>query len=62
MTISSDNLAAQVTLDTVSLLKKELGVHCSLGVSNVSFGLPNREFVTASFFMLALAVGWMRRS
>lgn len=57
MTISSDNLAAQVTLDTVSLLKKELGVHCSLGVSNVSFGLPNREFVTASFFMLALARG-----
>ena len=28
-----------------------------MGVSNVSFGLPNREFVTASFFMLALARG-----
>ena len=57
MTISSDNLAAQVTLDTGSLLKKAPGVHCSLGVSNVPFGLPNREFVTASSFMLALARG-----
>ena len=57
MTVSSDNQAANVTLETVSLLKKELGVCCSLGVSNVSFGLPNREFVTASFFTLALARG-----
>ncbi len=57
MTISSDNRAAQVTLEAIGLLKKELGVRCLLGVSNVSFGLPNREDVTAAFFTLALARG-----
>ena len=57
MTISSDNQAAQVTLDTIGLLKERLGVRCLLGVSNVSFGLPNREFITAAFFTLALSRG-----
>lgn len=57
MTISSDNRAAQVTLEAIGLLKKELGVRCLLGVSNVSFGLPNREDITAAFFTLALACG-----
>lgn len=57
MTISSDNRAAQVTLESIGLLKQELGVRCLLGVSNVSFGLPNREDITAAFFTLALARG-----
>jgi len=56
MTISSDNHAAQVTLDTIPLIKK-LGAKCSLGVSNISFGLPNRDFITATFFTMALMRG-----
>ncbi len=56
MTISSDNHAAQVTLDTIPLIKK-LGAKCSLGVSNISFGLPNRDFITATFFTMALMCG-----
>lgn len=56
MTISSDNHAAQVTLDTIPLIK-QLGAKCSLGVSNISFGLPNRDFITATFFIMALMRG-----
>jgi 5-methyltetrahydrofolate--homocysteine methyltransferase len=39
------------------MVKEELGVHTSLGVSNVSFGLPCRETINATFFALALQNG-----
>ena len=57
MAVSADGRAALTTLSAVRLLKEELGVATSLGVSNVSFGLPSRDTVNASFFTLALANG-----
>ncbi len=57
MTISSDQNAAQVTLATIPLIRERLGACCSLGISNISFGLPNRDFITASFFTMALTQG-----
>lgn len=57
MTISSDEQAAQTTLDTVRLIKKELGLKTVLGVSNVSFGLPSREVINAAFYTMALHAG-----
>lgn len=57
MTISSDTQSANVTLDSIRLIEKELGVHTSLGVSNISFGLPNRDFVTSTFFAVAMQTG-----
>ncbi len=57
LTISADNNAAIETLRAVSLIKEELGCHTSLGVSNVSFGLPNRDIITSSFFTLAMGKG-----
>ena len=57
MTIATDTNAAKVTLQAVRALRAELGVHVSLGVSNVSFGLPSRETVNAAFFALALENG-----
>lgn len=56
MTISSDTNSANITLETVKRLH-EMGVKTSLGVSNISFGLPNREFVTSTFFAMALQNG-----
>lgn len=56
MTISADANAANVTLDTVSQIKA-MGGRTSLGVSNVSFGLPNRETVNSVFFAAALDRG-----
>ena len=57
LTISSEPNAARVTLDTIRLIKDRLGAKCSLGISNVSFGLPNRDYVTAAFFLMALECG-----
>ena len=57
MTVSADSHAALATLQALNVIKHELGCHTSLGVSNVSFGLPNREIITAAFFSLALENG-----
>ncbi len=57
MTVSADNSAAKETMRAVELITNELGCHTSLGVSNVSFGLPERDLITSSFFALTLAKG-----
>lgn len=57
MTVSADSNAALATLQALNTIKHELGCHTSLGVSNVSFGLPNREIITAAFFSLAMENG-----
>ena len=57
MTVSADNRAALATLESLRRIRCELGCHTSLGVSNVSFGLPNRDAVNGTFFALALAGG-----
>ncbi len=57
MTISSDNNSAQVTLEAVRLIKQNLGINVSLGVSNISFGLPEREIINSVFFAEALQTG-----
>ena len=49
--------AASVTLETVRLIKEKLGIPTVLGVSNISFGLPNRERINAAFFGMALDSG-----
>ena len=56
LTVSADKNAAAVTLRTVKMLT-ERGYRTSLGVSNVSFGLPQRDAVNASFFLLAAENG-----
>lgn len=57
MAVSADKNAAKATLDSLRMIRCELGVHTSLGVSNISFGLPKRDFVNAAFFALALENG-----
>lgn len=57
MTISADNSAAKVTLDALSTIRNELLCNTSLGISNVSFGLPNRDAINGTFFALALQNG-----
>lgn len=57
MTVSADKMSAVTTLETVKRITEELGCNTSLGVSNVSFGLPSRELVNASFFTAAMENG-----
>jgi 5-methyltetrahydrofolate--homocysteine methyltransferase len=57
MTVSTDPLAARVTLEALRRIRSELGCRTTLGVSNVSFGLPARDTVNSTFFALALQSG-----
>lgn len=57
MAVSAGQEAALVTLDALERIRKELGVKTSLGVSNISFGLPQRENITSAFFLMALQRG-----
>ena len=57
MAVSSDKNGALTTLETVRRVRDELGGKTVLGVSNVSFGLPMRENINASFFLLAMQNG-----
>ena len=57
LSIATDKNAAKTTLEALRLVKDELGVGTVLGVSNVSFGLPARDMINASFFALALENG-----
>ena len=57
MTVSSNANAARETLRAVKMIKDQLGCHTSLGVSNVSFGLPSRDSLNSTFFAMALENG-----
>ena len=57
MTISSDPRGAITTLRAVELVKETHGVCTVLGVSNISFGLPNRPIINANFYTMAMQKG-----
>lgn len=57
MAVSSDRNGALTTLETVKRVGSEFGGKTVLGVSNVSFGLPMREHINSSFFLLAMENG-----
>ena len=57
MTVSANQSASQTTLDAMRQVKEKFGVKTTLGVSNVSFGLPQREVVNTAFVTLALENG-----
>ena len=57
MTISAEEQGALTTLETVRRARRELGTGCVLGVSNISFGLPRRDIVSAAFFTMAMENG-----
>lgn len=57
MTISSDNRSALTTLETIRRVRDDLHGYSILGVSNISFGLPQREIINAHFLTMALQNG-----
>lgn len=57
LTVSSERDGAMVTLETLRRVREELGGKTVLGVSNISFGLPQREIINAAFFTMALQNG-----
>lgn len=57
LTVSADSAAAVETLKAVNMITEKLHCHTSLGVSNVSFGLPLRDYINSTFFTMALSHG-----
>ena len=57
MSVSADAKAPEATLKALRKIRFEKGINTILGVSNISFGLPQREIVNSAFFALALENG-----
>lgn len=57
LTVSAEQEACRQTLEALHRVKTELGCKTCLGVSNISFGLPNRELVNSTFLTMALEEG-----
>jgi 5-methyltetrahydrofolate--homocysteine methyltransferase len=57
MTVAADPTCGLITLETMRLIRDELGNNMTCGASNVSFGLPDRAAVNAAFLPLAMNAG-----
>ncbi len=57
MPIGADTTLVNKTLDTIALIREEFGVNMTLGASNVSFGMPNRHVLGATFLPMAMRCG-----
>lgn len=57
LTVSAEQKRAAETLRTIQLVKNKLGLATVLGVSNISFGLPQRPLISSAFFAMAMAAG-----
>jgi 5-methyltetrahydrofolate--homocysteine methyltransferase len=57
MTVAADPTCGLITLETMRLIRDELGNNMTCGASNVSFGLPDRATVNAAFLPLAMHAG-----
>lgn len=57
LTMGADSNAGRVALETVALIVQEFGVNIVMGVSNISFGLPDRKYLNAAFMAMAIHAG-----
>jgi len=57
LTVGADSQAGWITLEAIRMVREELGVNMTLGASNVSFGLPEREIINGAFLAMAIERG-----
>jgi len=57
LTMGSDHKAGQIAIDTIRKVVKEFGVNVTMGASNISFGLPNRPVINATFIVMSILAG-----
>ena len=57
MAMSADSNAGRIALDTIELVVKEFGVNISMGASNISFGMPDRKYINATYIAMAIHAG-----
>lgn len=57
LTMGSDHNSGRIALESIELIVEKLGVNITLGASNISFGLPDRKFINATFIAMAIYAG-----
>ncbi len=57
LTVSAEQKQAKITLETIRYISNVMGYKTVLGISNISFGLPNRDLINSSFLLCALNEG-----
>ena len=57
LTVSAEQKGAAKTLKTIKLFREELGLFTTLGLSNISFGLPARPYINRNFLSMAISAG-----
>jgi len=55
--VGADTESGRVTMETIRRVKAELGVNMTLGASNISFGLPDRDLINYAFMSVVIAAG-----
>ncbi len=57
LTMGSDHNAGRIAIDTIKMVVEEFGVNITMGVSNISFGIPDRAAINATFLAMAILAG-----
>lgn len=57
LTMGADHNAGLIALETIKLVVKEFGVNITMGASNISFGMPDRKYINATFIAMAIHAG-----
>jgi len=57
LTVGADSRAGRTTLEAIRLVREALGVNMTLGASNISFGLPDREIINGAFLAMCIDRG-----
>jgi 5-methyltetrahydrofolate--homocysteine methyltransferase len=57
LTMGADSNAGRIALETIELVVKEFGVNVTMGASNISFGMPDRKYINATFIAMAIHAG-----
>ncbi len=57
LTMGSDHNAGRIAIDTIKMVVEEFGVNITMGVSNISFGMPDRPAINATFLAMAILAG-----
>lgn len=57
LTMGADSNAGRIALDTIGLVVDKLGSNVTMGASNISFGMPDRKLINATFIAMAIHAG-----
>lgn len=57
LTMGADSSAGRIALETIEMIVREFGSNVTMGASNISFGMPDRKYINATFIAMAIHAG-----